>query len=352
MFEFKTGDILTEEAEALVNTVNCVGIMGRGVALQFKRAFPANFKAYQAACRKGEVQPGRMLVFETGQLTNPHYIVNFPTKRHWRGKSRLSDIKIGLDALAVEIKERRIRSIAVPPLGSGLGGLDWRRVRKEVESRLTGLGDVKVIVYEPQASPDSQPLPRAASPRMTPGRAALIGLINAYLTAHLDPVVTLLEVHKLLYFMQEAGEALRLDFVQAPYGPYAQNLRHVLQAVEGHYTTGYFGADSPTTEIALMPGAVEASLATLQTTPKTQQRLGRVVGLVHGFETPHGLELLASVHWIVRHDHPATPGDVVRLMHAWNPRKSRFTEAQITLALESLGAQGWIEPLQDTPLRT
>src|SRR5437867_2430521 len=129
MVEIKSGDILSEDAEALVNTVNCVGFMGRGIALQFKKAFPANFKAYEAACRRGEVQPGRMFVFETKQLTRPRYIINFPTKRHWRGKSRLSDIEAGLEALVAETRSRGIRSVAIPPLGSGLGGLDWKEVR-------------------------------------------------------------------------------------------------------------------------------------------------------------------------------------------------------------------------------
>src|ERR1044072_3050938 len=102
MIKFKKGDILREDVEALVNTVNCVGIMGRGVALQFKNAFPRNFKAYSAACKREEVQPGKMFVYETDELTNPKYIINFPTKRHWRGKSRIEDIEAGLAALAHE----------------------------------------------------------------------------------------------------------------------------------------------------------------------------------------------------------------------------------------------------------
>src|SRR3990172_1664895 len=113
MIEFKTGDILAEEAEALVNTVNCVGIMGRGVALQFKQAFPENFKAYERACKLGEVVPGRMFVFYTGQLTHPRYIVNFPTKRHWRGRARIGDIETGLDALVGGSHPRRNRSHAL-----------------------------------------------------------------------------------------------------------------------------------------------------------------------------------------------------------------------------------------------
>src|SRR3989304_1155658 len=122
MIEFKTGDIRAEDAEALVNTVNCVGIMGRGVALQFRQVFPENFKAYARACTLGEVEPGRMFVFDSGNLPPPRSIINCPTKRHWRGKSRIEDIEAGLDALVAEVRRRGIRSIALPPLGAGLGG--------------------------------------------------------------------------------------------------------------------------------------------------------------------------------------------------------------------------------------
>ena len=154
MIEYRGGDLLNSEAEALVNTVNCVGVMGRGIALQFKHAFPANFKAYAAACKRGEVQPGRMFVFEARQVTLPHYIINFPTKRHWRGKSRIEDIDAGLKALVAEIRARGIGSIAVPPLGSGLGGLDWLAdVRPRMDAVLGQLVDVQVIVYEPQGAP-------------------------------------------------------------------------------------------------------------------------------------------------------------------------------------------------------
>ena len=146
MIDFRTGDVVLTDAEALVNTVNCVGVMGRGIALEFKEAFPANFKAYAAACKRQEVQPGRMFVFETGFVTHPKYIINFPTKRHWRGKSRIEDIESGLKALAEEIQRLGIRSIAVPPLGTGLGGLDWQQVRPRIEVALGGLEGVHVNV--------------------------------------------------------------------------------------------------------------------------------------------------------------------------------------------------------------
>jgi O-acetyl-ADP-ribose deacetylase (regulator of RNase III) len=152
MIEFKSGDILKDDAEALVNTVNCVSVMGRGIALQFKDAFPENFKAYAAACKREAVQPGRMFVFEAGQPTPPRYIINFPTKRHWRGKSRIPDIQSGLEALVEVLREKRIRSVAIPPLGSGLGGLDWREVKPLVETAMQPLTDVHVTVYEPDGA--------------------------------------------------------------------------------------------------------------------------------------------------------------------------------------------------------
>jgi O-acetyl-ADP-ribose deacetylase (regulator of RNase III) len=168
MIEYKTGNILAEDADALVNTVNCVGVMGRGIALQFKKAFPENFKAYEKVCRRGELEPGNMFVFDTRQLTNPRYIINFPTKRHWRGRSRLADIDMGLKALLHEIKRLGLTSIAIPPLGSGLGGLRWQDVREHIEEALKQFTDVRVIVYEPRTAAESGVICRSREvPNMT-----------------------------------------------------------------------------------------------------------------------------------------------------------------------------------------
>ncbi len=345
MFKYKTDDILAEDAEAIVNTVNCVGVMGRGIALQFKNAFPANFKAYAAACRREEVQPGRMFVFETGQLTNPRFIINFPTKRHWRGKSRIADIDSGLLALAEEIRTRHIHSIAIPPLGSGLGGLEWSGVRSRIEETLRSFNDLQVIVFEPKGAPDADRMVHNSEvPDMTPGRAALIGLMHRYLYGMLDPFVTLLEVHKLMYFMQVSGEPLRLKYTKAPYGPYAENLRHVLHAVEGHLISGYAdGGDAPDKQLELVPGAVRDASTFLEHNTETQSRFDKVADLVTGFESPFGLELLATAHWIVKHETVHTVADVVERIYAWNERKRRFSTRQIALAVDVLYRKGWID---------
>ena len=150
MIEYKqSGDIFKTEVEALVNAVNCVGIMGRGIALQFKRAFPENFSAYAAQCKHKKMRPGQVHVFETGQRLPPHHIINFPTKRHWRDRSRIEDIKSGLTSLTAEIRARDIRSIAIPPLGCGLGGLAWPEVRGLMATALAGLKTVEIIIFEP-----------------------------------------------------------------------------------------------------------------------------------------------------------------------------------------------------------
>ena len=345
MIEYKIGNILAEEAEALVNTVNCVGVMGRGIALQFKNAFPDNFKAYAAACARNEVRPGRMFVFETGHLTNPRFIINFPTKRHWRGKSRMEDIDAGLVALADEIRTRNIRSIAIPPLGSGLGGLDWSQVRPRIEAALRELGNIDAVVFEPGGAGEDGRINHSSEvPTMTPGRAALVELMNRYLQGLLDPIVTLLEVHKLMYFLQEAGEPLRLKYAKGPYGPYAENLRHVLKAIEGHLVSGYAdGGDSPDKQLTLVPNALEDAHEFLRGKADTEERFNKVSDLVEGFESPFGLELLSTVHWITETEATRSLDELIARTYAWNERKKRFTPRQIGLALDVLTRKRWVK---------
>lgn len=344
MITYTTGDILRSDADALVNTVNCVGVMGRGIALQFKNAFPANFKAYAAACEREEVRPGAMFIHETGLLTGPQFIINFPTKRHWRGKSRMEDIETGLEALRREIQDRSIQSVAIPPLGAGLGGLFWPDVKGRIEAALADMDDLDVIVFEPSGAPDAKVMARTTTPpKMTPGRAALVTLMNRYLRGSLDPFVTLLEVHKLMYFLQEAGQPLRLNYKKHVYGPYAENLRQVLKTVEGHMVSGYAdGGDQPDKPLEIVPGAVEDAHAFLRDDEGIQDRLDRVGQLVDGFETPFGLELLATVHWVTKQEGARNTDEAIAAVHSWNARKKHFSERQISMAYEELTAQAWI----------
>ncbi|MFO8089687.1 MAG: macro domain-containing protein [Desulfatiglandaceae bacterium] len=344
MIEPTRGNILTDDAEALVNTVNCVGVMGKGIALQFKKAFPENCKAYESACRRKEVQPGRMFVFETGQMFNPRYIINFPTKRHWRGKSRYEDIESGLRALVREVRERKIRSIAIPPLGSGLGGLQWSRVKAMIEAAFEEMPDVRVKLYEPKGSPDAKDMPvGTAKPKMTVARALLIKLMKQY--ARFAYRLTLLEIQKLAYFLQESGTDLKLRYVKHLYGPYAHNLNKVLEILEGHHIQGYGDTQKPDVEITLLPDADKAADRFLDKDPKAAWHLERVADLVDGFETPYGMELLASVHWTAVHDGETCDAEsAVAAMARWNDRKRRlFKPAHIQMAWERLQAEGWVK---------
>ncbi|MBM3735083.1 MAG: macro domain-containing protein [Acidobacteria bacterium] len=338
------GNLLAAHVEALVNTVNCVGYMGKGIALQFKRAYPENFRAYQRAVKESLVQPGTMFVFETGRVLNPKWIVNFPTKRHWRGNSRLEDIQSGLAALVTEIQALGIRSIAVPPLGCGNGGLDWNVVGPMIKSALAPLSGVDVLLFPPAGSPAAESMPvRTASPRMTPARALVVKAMEQY--QQLGYRLTLLEIHKLAYFLQEAGEPLRLRYEAGPYGPYADNLNKVLETMEGHVIRGYDGSLRPDTEVDLLPGAGEAAGSVLREHAESRARLDRVADLITGFETPHGMELLSSVHWVAaKREHRARSADeAVAQVHAWNDRKRRmFPPDQIHIAWQRLSDESWI----------
>lgn len=344
MIEITRGDILQADAEALVNTVNCVGVMGRGIALQFKKEFPENFTAYKAACDKGKLHPGMMLVVELHQLQGPRYIINFPTKRHWKGKSRMEDIERGLGALVEEVRSRKIRSIAVPPLGCGLGGLDWREVRPLIERAFRELPSVRVLLYEPAGAPAAETMAKTkASPRMTAGRAALLGLMRRYLAAVMDPSVSLLEIHKLMYFMQEAGEPLRLKYAKGHYGPYAENLRHVLSAIEGHFISGYGDAqDDPARQIELQAEASRQAEVFLSRHPQTHTRFDDVARLISGFETPYGMELLATVHWVGKQEGSSTADAAVAKVHTWNERKKLFPPRHIQFAWDVLTREAWL----------
>lgn len=340
-----SGNLLRADAEALVNTVNCQGVMGKGVALQFKQAYPEMEAAYVGACRRGELEPGRVHVWETDALSGPKYVINFPTKREWFRRSRYEFIEAGLIALVEVVRSRGIRSIAVPPLGCGNGGLSWARVRPMIENAFTALPQADVLLYAPAGAPVvDRRIIRTRRPKLTRARSLLLALIDRY--AVLGYTITLLEVQKLAYFLQAAGETMRLRFAKAPYGPYADNLNKVLELLEGHFIQGYDGERSPSKEISLTDTAADEAEAFLAGETEAQERLRRVGRVIEGFETPYGLELLSSVHWFVSNscsDAPLEPHQVVCGIHDWSLRKRRLFPAQdIGVAMNHLAEQGWL----------
>ena len=342
MIQFTTGNLLGANVEAIVNTINTVGVMGKGIALQFKKRFPENFKSYHAACRKGLVHTGRMLVFETGQALNPKYIINFPTKQHWKEKTKLEYIESGLLDLVKVVQRQKIKSIAIPPLGCGNGGQDWDIVRPLIVAALQPLDDVEVYIFEPMGAPAPSEQPVAASiPGMTLGRAALIGLMEHYLIP--GYTFSLLEIQKLAYFLQVAGQPLRLKFVKHQFGPYAHNLNHALQAIDGYFIDGYGDRTQQRAAISALPGAFAKANEFLSQDAETKERLGRVRHLIEGFETPYGMELLATVHWLVTQTDAKSMDDLYQGFKLWNDRKrTRYNKKHIDKAYRHLVQQSWI----------
>jgi len=349
MLRVVQGNLLEANADALVNTVNTVGIMGKGIALQFRQAYPEMYKAYEKACKIGALEMGKVAVFDTGGLTErSRWIINFPTKKHWRSKSKLKDIQDGLNDLIVTIKRLGIQSIAIPPLGCGHGGLNWNEVLPLIEASFDGMDDVDVQIYAPKGAPVAKTMPnKTGRPKMTAGRASLLVLMDRYLQGMLDPFVTLLEVHKLMYFMQAAGAPLRLNFEKKQYGPYAANLRHVLIHVERHFIHGYGdGDDNPSKPLELVPEAVQEANEFVATDHDMHKRMNRVNALIDGFETPYGMELLSTVHWVLMHDVGDTEDEeqVISAVHQWNERKQLTLKSKhIVAALHRLKEYDWVK---------
>lgn len=346
MIDLTQGNILEADAEALVNTVNCVGVMGKGIALQFKQRFPENFEFYERECKAGDVRPGRMSVFATGSMVNPKYIINFPTKRHWRGKSRIDDIESGLVDLIAQVKRLGVKSIAVPPLGCGNGGLAWTDVRPVIEDAFAQVPGVRTVLYEPRGAPSPDEMAVATKrPAMTRARAAMVKIIQRYGIPGYR--LQMLEVQKLAYFLQIAGEDLKLQFVRHKYGPYAENLNFLLQRIEGHFTRGY-GDRSRDAQIYILPEADIEADRFLADSPATRDHINAVSHLIEGFETPYGMELLATVCWVAKENTlPARDEDsAVAAVHKWSARKrSLFKPEHIRIAWRRLGDQGWL-PVQ------
>jgi O-acetyl-ADP-ribose deacetylase (regulator of RNase III) len=352
MLQFTQGNLLKADAEALVNTVNTVGVMGKGIALQFKQAFPGNFKVYQQACKEGRVHLGKVHVYDRGTLENPRWIINFPTKQHWRSRSHIDDIESGLRSLRREIENLDIRSIAIPPLGCGNGGLKWEIVRPAIIRALEDLPEVDIRVFEPAgAPPESSMVVATPRPPMTRGRAAL--LVMAGLYDELGLGVSHIELQKLMYLLQEAGETLQLRYAKGYYGPYADNLNHVLERIEGHFIRG-FGDRTRSPEsaglLSLDTEAVRQAREYLEPEVDVLNRIEEVLRLVRGFESPYGLELLATLHWLTVHE-GLSVSDTDELpdhLASWSRRKGRiFRSTHIAAAWERLRDYGWAKQLVD-----
>jgi len=307
MITFTEGNLLEARVDALVNTVNTVGVMGKGVALMFKEAFPANFAAYEAACKREEVQVGRMFVTERNQFLAPKWIINFPTKMHWRNPSKVEWIERGLEDLRRVIVEHDIRSIAIPPLGSGNGGLDWKDVRSRIVEALDSLDEVQILVYEP--SPRYQNVSkRSGVEKLTPPRALVAELVRRYWVLGIE--CTLLEIQKLAYFLERSvidvglPNDLDLRFVANKFGPYSARLTHLLNGLDGSYLhCDKRLADAGPLDTIWFEDTKKDKVTAYLTTPEAKAyrpALEATSKLIDGFESPLGMELLGTVDWLLQ----------------------------------------------------
>lgn len=342
MITYISKNILESEAEALVNTVNTVGIMGKGIALQFKEKFPLNFKLYQKACKNNEVQTGKMFVTETGYLTNPKYIINFPTKKDWRGSSKMEFIAEGLNDLIKIIEEKNIRSITLPPLGCGNGGLDWNDVKPLMEEKLRPLNDtINIEIIEPGHHSYARTT-KAEAPPLTKPRAIVLALADTYRVLGFD--ISHLELQKLAYFMQEMGQSdLKLNYTKGAYGPYATNLKHLLVYLEGYYIKGQirFQDMKPADPLQLSEDKIPEVRTYLKVSlsEEENERMKRVETLINGFESPYGLELLATVLWAKNNTRSSEIVPVTEYIHNWSDRKKQLMKPlQIEIALQRINS--------------
>lgn len=350
MITFTQGNLLEARAEALVNTVNTVGVMGKGIALMFKERFDENFRRYAAACKAKEVQTGKMFVTPVHELDGPRWIVNFPTKQHWRAPSRMEWVVDGLQDLRRFLVEQQVTSIAIPPLGAGNGGLEWAEVREQIERALGDL-DIDILVFEPTQQYQNV-AKRTGVEKLTPARALIAELVRRYWVLGME--CSLLEIQKLAWFLERAIERynpgdnpLDLQFAAHKYGPYANRLDHLLNNLDGSYLHSEKRiSDADPLDVIWFDDERKAFVQTyLKSEAKAYtQALESTAALIDGFESPFGMELLATVDWLLAREGvaPTVPALREGLRH-WRggldaaARKDRlFDDRALGIALERL----------------
>lgn len=322
MIRYQTGNVLESPAEALVNTVNTVGVMGKGIALQFKKEFSVNTKKYEDACKKGLIDIGKLLVVRDASLaTGEKVIINFPTKRDWRKPSEYSYIEAGLKDLVRIIHEENIRSIAIPPLGAGNGGLDWQRVKKILEQYLSPL-NVEITIYEPNAI--IKEAMKKERVKLTTARAMLLDVL--YDLTRNGEFVSEFAAEKVSYFLQRFGasDQFKLEFKQNFYGPYSGKVRHVLYYLNGSYIFGYSAKDKkPFDELGIINDGEKAVQDFLSQAEHSNFKniANKTKEFLTGFYSSFGLELLSTVDFIMREKQVYAVEDIKTHLEAWSDRK-------------------------------
>jgi O-acetyl-ADP-ribose deacetylase (regulator of RNase III) len=320
MIKFKTGNILDSDAEALINTVNTVGVMGKGIALQFKKAYPNNYKAYNQACKNNEVEIGKLFVTKDGNVSSGEkIIINFPTKKDWRKPSEYDFIKKGLDDLLKVIVSYDIKSIAIPPLGAGNGGLEWETVKKTIAQYLEGL-DIEVIVYEPTTQIKEKL--KQERVKLTDARALLLFVL--YDLVRNGEYVSEFSSEKIAYFLQRFGARKYFKLTYQPnfYGPYSGKVRFLLNTLNGSYIMGYSDMNKkPFEPLTLVADGYEDVIKYIEQKPELKLIASKAIDFLNGFYSDFALELLSSIDFISQRENTLDREFVASKLETWSDRK-------------------------------
>ncbi|MDH0869818.1 type II toxin-antitoxin system antitoxin DNA ADP-ribosyl glycohydrolase DarG [Agrobacterium pusense] len=333
---FKQGDMFAEPADAIVNTVNCVGVMGKGVALEFKRRWPANFEEYKRLCDRKALRPGKVFVYQNSDMLDQDswkFLVNFPTKDHWRGKSQIGFIDEGLDDFLAQVEKLGIRSVVLPPLGCGNGGLEWKEVKPLLVRKLSPVDGVEFLVFEPSETGKAS---GSVNMEMNFERAVLIKSFGD-LTDYFGGSLTRIVMQKIVYFLQAMGVDYRMAFARNEFGPYSDDLRAVFSSMEKKNVLK--GFSSETRETTVVPEAYKLADEFLQGDERrrAEEVINRASLLFEGYESPYGMELLSSVHFLADHEKISDVSDIQKALSGWNAQKGeKFSSDIIGIAYSRL----------------
>jgi O-acetyl-ADP-ribose deacetylase (regulator of RNase III)/uncharacterized protein YwgA len=342
MIKYITGNLFDSHADALVNTVNTVGIMGKGIALQFKKLFPNNFNLYKIECESGNFDIGKLFITtDQNTLTGEKLIINFPTKKHWKSPSEYEYIEIGLDELVKVIKERKIKSIAIPPLGSGNGGLQWFKVKKIIHEKLNDIKDCEVIVYEP--SKNIKEFLKKERVKLTPARGMLLFMLFDLVKN--GEFVSEFASEKLCYFLQRFGakEHFKLDYSPNFYGPYSGKVKHVLNYLNGSYIMGYAGKDKkPFEQLSLLVDSEKEVSNYINENKDLKEIVHKTSVFLTGFYSSFGLELLSTIDFISHYYNIHDKKSIANKLDSWNNRKKTLfsNNSYIDISIDHLKASG------------
>lgn len=320
MIRYIKGNILESDAQAIVNTVNTVGVMGKGIALQFKKSYPFNYKMYREAFKNNELAIGKLLVINDSNLySGEKIIINFPTKKDWRKPSEYEFIETGLNDLIKVVEKHQIKSIAIPPLGSGNGGLDWVKVKKIIENKLAQLS-IDIIVYEPSSLIKEQL--KKERVKLTDARALLLYVL--YDLVRNGEYVSEFSSEKICYFLQRFGakKYFKLEFEPNFYGPYSGKVRFVLNVLNGSYIMGYSDmSKKPFEPLTLVADGFETVANHIESNPELKNIADKTLLFLNGFYSDFALELLSSVDYIALKQNSFDKTFISNKLSEWSDRK-------------------------------